>query len=1057
MTGDKIPHDLDGLEARHADEEQTEAQRDLTHGERLQRMSRPPGGVLTQSDAWLARLYAGDRIVREKKPGVFDHLRSAGAWFVSVDEPPLAVLDGMSQTATLAAGFAADPIVKAYVDGGFGETLLYADDTSHGAHAGHWALEAYADELRARVPGLPHVTFVNSGAESLEKAFALCRLQHPSRSRVFAFEGSFHGRTLLSLHASFNPKKRAPYELPGYEVTFAPFPKWSTPAAGEPGAPDGWLASVAIGKLDALDAGDDALLAAELETLRAVQASLSEDVYFAVAIEPMQSEGGDRYATARFFQALRLLTRHHDVPLVVDEVQTGFGLGGTFAWHRRFGFVDAAGESDGPDCVTFAKRAQLGIVMSRFADPEPSSTHTASAVRGLIHARLAAEDGYAAQVEGWTRDHLATLAGRYPDLVHAPRATGYACAFDLPTPAHLGAFLAQRWWRGAIVFGAGDRTVRYRFGVRWSKPEIDRLFEAVHRSLKWMEAHPDEQPPSWVDPHPSPKEAVARRSDAPTRVRIADATEADVLVPRILELEAEAYEPARRDSEETLRRAFADGGVAVVAEAEVGGEWLVVGNALAAPLEHFSDVDGPNEDPHLGQHDTLYAMAQTVAEAYRGLGLGHTMKAAQIARAAELMRDRGAPRYRHISGRNRVPDAAAMQRLNQRFGAYEVARYEGQYDDAGTASYYRLPVGPFLPAASTAHRADDALDLMGGLARPFETAPASLVALRDRGALYGPAVNKLTICNYVTPAVVRALEWVGALSPAHPHLFLTSSRDEAFDKAFRILKHHRGAATVALGLAGGYVGHTTAAARSMSDPEVHAAGPAHFDGFLRVPHPANDDAASLAALREEITARGAEGIVGIFVEPVQERTGRVLPASFLSGLAALRDETGVPVVFMETASASYRSGCGPFFASGVEGFTPDLVAWWGGGQIGFIHVRPEWNVPTPLTMVSTWDGDELSMIRVHHQLRAARRLDVGALDAGLTKALAPLAARYPALGVGAYRVVQVGDEAEAVAGRLAAAGVRVRVFPQGALGFVPPLDAGADALARLERAVAEVV
>ena len=36
----------------------------------------------------------------------------------------------------------------------------------------------------------------------------------------------------------------------------------------------------------------------------------------------------DRYASQRFFRALRLLTRHHNVPLIMDEVQTGFGLGG---------------------------------------------------------------------------------------------------------------------------------------------------------------------------------------------------------------------------------------------------------------------------------------------------------------------------------------------------------------------------------------------------------------------------------------------------------------------------------------------------------------------------------------------------------------------------------------------------------------------------------------------------------------------------------------------------------------------------------------------------------
>src|SRR4030095_7257755 len=76
-----------------------------------------------------------------------------------------------------------------------------------------------------------------------------------------------------------------------------------------------------------------------------------------------------------------------------------------------------------------------------------------------------------------------------------------------------------------------------------------------------------------------------------------------------------------------------------------------------------------------------------------------------------------------------------------------------------------------------------AFDLASGLTRLVVGGPPSLRALEDRGLLYGPAVNKLTLMNYVTPATVRALEWIGALVPELPHLYLTSSRDESIDKA----------------------------------------------------------------------------------------------------------------------------------------------------------------------------------------------------------------------------------------------------------------------------------
>jgi hypothetical protein len=55
-------------------------------------------------------------------------------------------------------------------------------------------------------------------------------------------------------------------------------------------------------------------------------------------------------------------------------------------------------------------------------------------------------------------------------------------------------------------------------------------------------------------------------------------------------------------------------------------------------------------------------------------------------------------------------------------------------------------------------------------------------------------------------------------------------------------------------------------------------------------------AASIAALRQEIAAAGgAANVYGFFYEPVQERTGWVLPRDFLDALGGLRDELDLPL------------------------------------------------------------------------------------------------------------------------------------------------------------------
>jgi acyl-CoA reductase-like NAD-dependent aldehyde dehydrogenase/4-aminobutyrate aminotransferase-like enzyme len=1055
------PADLDRLEAQHAEEEAAETVRSLVETPRPMALSRPHGGHLPESEAYLARLYAGDRVPKEKKPPVFDHLRSAGPWMVSIDREPLSVIDAMSQTATVVGGFAEDPVVRAYTEGEFADTLVAVADTALGET---WAAIDYANVLRQLVPGLPHVTFVASGAEANEKAFALCRIncERKDATKVLAFDGSFHGRTLLSLHATHSPSKRAPFELAGYQCQFAPFPVWETPGpvssvpGEEPAAPGGFYAAAATGDLDELvqrfgDAKNDPLLAAEVASLANVHAALATGEYFCCIVEPMQSEGGDRYATERFFRALRLLTRHHKTFLVFDEVQVGFGLGGPFAWHSAFRLLSARGQQDYPDAVTFAKRAQVGVVMSRFADPEPASVHEASLVRGRIHADMVATRHNAERIEKLVAPRLAQLARAYPQLVQAPRAKGYAFAFDLPTPAVLDAFIAQRFWRGAIVFAAGTRTARWRLSDSFLAREIEQLFEAIRRSLSWLDAHEGQKPPVWEDPQQQALQASGLRPQASgpeTEIkyrRVEHGAAMDQL-PAILDIEYQVYEPARRTPPAEIRAAIEDpeGSLIVAEVASPSGGATLVGFAIGGPLEQSKDVEGCDDDAMLGKHNTMYSVSITVAPGYQNHGIGRHLKEMQLRDAASRTRADGSVRYRYVTGRNRVGRTAQMTHLNRVFGAHVVSVLTGQYEDPeGQAMYYRIPLAPLSPDAQVKAdvkrrldaRAEDRveIDLASGLVRPFATPPASLRELEDRGVLYGPAVNKLTLMNYVTPGVVRAMEWLGALVPELPHQYLTSSRDEAVDKALRLIRCTRKGAQVAIGLAGGYYGHTAASCRSLSDPEVHQGGPGHF-AWPRVPHPAiAGTAETIAALRAAVAAAGGpDQVLGFVYELVQERTGRVLPPDFLDALGKLRAELDLPLIAVEVTTQTYRSGRGAFLSPAL-GLVPDVLAWWGGGQTGYLHTSSRWFISSPLTLVSTWDGDELSMIRHHHQLRAARHLDVAAGSAALDRALASVTS----FGLGAYRVVHGGGK---LAAALADRGIRVRRLPGDRFALAPALD-----------------
>ena len=156
------------------------------------------------------------------------------------------------------------------------------------------------------------VFFCNSGAEANEAAIKLAR-KFGGRGRhvVASAYGSFHGRTLATLHATGQPEK--------HEV-FQPLPEG--------------FRHVAWHDLDALEAALDPSVTA-------------------VLLEPVQGEGGVNPADTEYFAGVRRLCDERGVLFMVDEIQTGLGRTGEWFGFQHFGVQ--------PDVVTMAKALGNGV------------------------------------------------------------------------------------------------------------------------------------------------------------------------------------------------------------------------------------------------------------------------------------------------------------------------------------------------------------------------------------------------------------------------------------------------------------------------------------------------------------------------------------------------------------------------------------------------------------------------------------------------------------------------------------------------------------------------
>jgi 4-aminobutyrate aminotransferase/(S)-3-amino-2-methylpropionate transaminase len=188
-----------------------------------------------------------------------------------------------------------------------------------------------AERLLARAPfhGPAKAAFFNAGTEAVENAVKFARA-YTGRPAVIAFEGAFHGRTLLSLSltSKTSPYKAGlgPFAPEVYRVPYA------NPYRGVSAA--------------------DALAALE----RAFATLVAAGDVAAIVVEPVQGEGGFVVPPVEFLQGLRRICDEHGIVLVVDEVQTGFARTGTFFAIEQFGVE--------PDLITVAKSIAMGLPLS---------------------------------------------------------------------------------------------------------------------------------------------------------------------------------------------------------------------------------------------------------------------------------------------------------------------------------------------------------------------------------------------------------------------------------------------------------------------------------------------------------------------------------------------------------------------------------------------------------------------------------------------------------------------------------------------------------------------
>jgi glutamate-1-semialdehyde 2,1-aminomutase len=197
-----------------------------------------------------------------------------------------------------------------------------------------------AEEIVRAVPCAEQVRYTSSGSEATFFALRVARAFR-KREKVMKFEGGFHGSHDYAL---MSVVPRSPKAFPA-------------PMSDSAGIPHAIESEVLVAPYNDL-ATTEALIAAHHEELAAV------------IIEPYQRT---IVPAPGFLQGLRQATRRYDVPLVFDEIVTGFrfAYGGA---QEYYGVV--------PDLAAFGKVVAGGFPLACVAGVQPIMHHFDAALEG---------------------------------------------------------------------------------------------------------------------------------------------------------------------------------------------------------------------------------------------------------------------------------------------------------------------------------------------------------------------------------------------------------------------------------------------------------------------------------------------------------------------------------------------------------------------------------------------------------------------------------------------------------------------------------------------------
>lgn len=326
-----------------------------------------------------------------------------------------------------------------------------------------------------------------TGTDAVEAALKLVRTA-TGRHTVLAFHGGYHGMSQGALALMGNLKAKLPLgSLLSHGVQFLPFPY-------------DYRCPFGLGGKAGIDVNLHYLNSLINDPESGVQPPA------AVIVEAVQGEGGVIPAADTWLRALRDITQKAGIPLILDEVQSGFGRTG-----KRFAFEHA---DIVPDVIVLSKAIGGSLPLSVMLYREALDTWQPGAHAGTFRGnQMAMAAGsamiryiekenlvaHAAEMGARLNDHLRTLQRLWPILGDV-RGRGLMIGVEIvdpdgktdtlghpPQDARMASIIQRECLKCGLILELGGR---YGSVVRFLPPlivtavQIDRIARVFAKAVR---------------------------------------------------------------------------------------------------------------------------------------------------------------------------------------------------------------------------------------------------------------------------------------------------------------------------------------------------------------------------------------------------------------------------------------------------------------------------------------------------------------------------------------------------------------------------------------------